>query len=204
VQQRPRYLIDRLDALEAAHGVAIAQSYVASGNPDDEPHEVTFAQFAGAVRRRANALVAIDVSPTDVIGFAAPLSETSYPTMVAAMVAATYAPVNYFLETEAIVRILKASGAGVLLVHPALRRRGGASRQAQARACSTSAAAVGQFWQRPHARRCGGFGDGRRRRAALKLADADARTGGNAYRRTLAYRWHNRASQTRAAYRSDV
>jgi fatty-acyl-CoA synthase len=117
VQQRPRYLIDRLDALEAAHGAAIAQSYVASGNPDDEPHELTFAQFAGSVRRRANALVAIGVSPTDVIGFAAPLSETSYPNMVAAMVAATYAPVNYFLETEALVRILKASGAGVLLVH---------------------------------------------------------------------------------------
>jgi fatty-acyl-CoA synthase len=117
VQQRPKTLIDRLDALEAAHGGAIAQSYVASGNPDDEPHELTFAQFAGEVRRRSNALVALGVGSGDVVGFAAPLSETSYPTMVAAMATATYAPVNYFLEAEALVRILKASGAAVLLIH---------------------------------------------------------------------------------------
>ena len=54
---------------------------------------------------------------SDVIGFAAPLSETSYPTMVAAMVTATYAPVNYFLEPETLIRIVKASCASVFLVH---------------------------------------------------------------------------------------
>jgi fatty-acyl-CoA synthase len=112
-----RTLIDRLDALEAAHGGAIAQSYVASGNPDDEPHELTFARFVAEVRRRSNALVAIGVGPGTVVGFAAPLSETSYPTMVAVMATATYAPVNYFLEAEALIRILKASGATLFLVH---------------------------------------------------------------------------------------
>ena len=117
MQQRPKTLIDRLDALQAAHGDAIAQSYVGSGNPDDEPHELTFAQLAGEVRRRSNALIALGVESGDVIGFAAPLSETSYPTMVAAMTTATYAPVNYFLEAEALVRILKASGAAILLIH---------------------------------------------------------------------------------------
>ena len=117
MEQRVRTLIDRLDALQAAHGGAIAQTYVASGNPDDEPHELTFAQFAGEVRGRANALVALGIGRGDVVGFAAPLSETSYPTMVAVMATATYAPVNYFLEAEALVRILKASGASVLLMH---------------------------------------------------------------------------------------
>ena len=117
MEQRVKTLIDRLDALEAAHGTAIAQSYVASGNPDDEPHELSFAQFVGEVRCRSNALVALGVGPSDVVGFAAPLSETSYPTMVAVMATATYAPVNYFFEAEALVRILKASGASVLLVH---------------------------------------------------------------------------------------
>jgi fatty-acyl-CoA synthase len=117
VAPRVRSLIDRLDALEAAHGGAVAQSYVVSGNPDDEPHELTFAQFVGEVRRRANALAAFGVAAGDVVGFAAPLSETSYPTMIAVMATATYAPINYFLEAEALVRILKASGARVLLMH---------------------------------------------------------------------------------------
>ena len=89
MEQRVRTLIDRLDALQAAHGGAIAQTYVASGNPDDEPHELTFAQFAGEVRGRANALVALGIGRGDVVGFAAPLSETSYPTMVAVMATAT-------------------------------------------------------------------------------------------------------------------
>jgi fatty-acyl-CoA synthase len=117
VEQRPNILVARLDALEAAHGGTIAQSYVASGIPDDEPHELTFSEFVGDVRRRSNALTALGVEQRDVISFAAPLSETSYPTMVAAMVTATYAPVNYFLEPEALIRIVEASGATVFLIH---------------------------------------------------------------------------------------
>ncbi len=117
MEQRPNTLMARLDALEGANGGAIAQSYIASGNPDDAPHELTFSQFVGEVRRRSNALTALGVGPSDVIGFAAPLSETSYPTMVAAMVTATYAPVNYFLEPEALIRIVKASCASVFLIH---------------------------------------------------------------------------------------
>jgi fatty-acyl-CoA synthase len=110
-------LVDRLEALAAAHGHDVAQSYVASGEPDDEPRELTFSEFAAQIRRRSNALVALGVGPQDVIAFAAPLSETSYPMMVAAMVTATFAPINYFLEVDALVRIVKASGAGMLLLH---------------------------------------------------------------------------------------
>ena len=117
MEQRPNTLMARLDALEADHGHAIAQSYIASGNPDDAPHELTFSEFVGEVRRRSNALTALGVGSSDIIGFAAPLSETSYPTMVAAMVTATYAPVNYFLEPAALTRIVKASGATVFLIH---------------------------------------------------------------------------------------
>lgn len=110
-------LIDRLDLLEGLHGDAIAQSYVRSGDPEEEPQELTFAAFVAEVRRRSNALLSLGVSPRDVIAFAAPLSAQSYPMLIAGMVTATVAPVNYFLETEALVRIVKANGAGSLLIH---------------------------------------------------------------------------------------
>ena len=111
-----RNLIERLDTLAEEHGQDIAQSYIASGDPDDEPLDLTFAEFVAQSRRRANALCAIGVA-REVVAFAAPLSETSYPTMTATMAAATYAPINYFLEIDALVRIIRASGAKILLFH---------------------------------------------------------------------------------------
>jgi fatty-acyl-CoA synthase len=116
-ETKQRTLIERLEALAKAHGQDIAQSYMASGDPDDEPLNLTFSEFVTQTRRRSNALAALDVGSSDVIAFAAPLSETSYPMMVATMATATCAPVNYFLEVDALVRIVRASGAKILLFH---------------------------------------------------------------------------------------
>ncbi|HZZ25466.1 MAG TPA: AMP-binding protein [Roseiarcus sp.] len=111
-----RNLIERLEELPEAHGEAVAQTYIASGDPDDEPGNLTFSDFIAETRRRANALCALG-GAGQVIAFASPLSETSYPMMVATMAAATYAPINYFLEVEPLVRIVRASGAKILLFH---------------------------------------------------------------------------------------
>jgi fatty-acyl-CoA synthase len=113
----PSSLGDRLDILSASHGGSIAQSFIASGEPTDAPFEMTFADFAAEVRRRSNALAALGFGPADVIAFAAPLAEKSYATLVAGMISATLAPVNYFLEADALVRIVRASAANALLIH---------------------------------------------------------------------------------------
>ena len=110
-------LIDQLEKLAATMGGNVAQSYVASGDPEAEPRELTFAQFVEEVRRRANALASLGVGPSDIIAFAAPLSEASYPMLVAGMVTGTLAPLNYFLEVEALIRIVRAQGATTLIVH---------------------------------------------------------------------------------------
>ena len=120
MQQREpskRSLIDRLEALADAHGRDIAQTYFAGGDPNDTPADLTFAEFVAQTRRRSNALIALGVAPSDVVAFAAPLSATSYPMMIATMATATYAPINYFLEADALVRIIRASGAKILLFH---------------------------------------------------------------------------------------
>jgi fatty-acyl-CoA synthase len=113
---RRRGVIGRLDALAEALPQQIAQSYIASGDPDDEPRNLTFSGFVAETRRRANALSAIG-GARQVIAFAAPLSETSYPMMAATMVAATCAPINYFLGFDALASIVQASGATILLMH---------------------------------------------------------------------------------------
>ena len=204
MEQRPNTLMARLDALEAAHGGAIAQSYIASGNPDDAPHELTFSEFVGEVRRRSNALTALGVGPSDVIGFAAPLSETSYPTMVAAMVTATYAPVNYFLEPAGAYPHRQSERRHCVPDPPALRRRTGSGRQAQAGACGASARAVNELRQRPRDRRGGGLGGDGRGSVVLQLEGVDPRAHRKADGRSTAHRRHHWASETGPAYRGDV
>jgi fatty-acyl-CoA synthase len=114
---KPANLVDRLDRLVEQRGPSIAQTFVASGEPTDDPRELTFAELVAEARRRANALAKIGVGPHDVVAFAAPLSEKSYPTLIATMLSATVAPINYFLEIDALVRIVAASGASALLIH---------------------------------------------------------------------------------------
>ena len=110
-----RTLTERLDALEDLRKSEIAQTYIASGDPDDEPRNLTVSEFVIETRRRANALSALGVGADDVVAFASPLSEGAYPMMAATMATATYAPLNYFLESEALLRIMRASGAKILL-----------------------------------------------------------------------------------------
>jgi fatty-acyl-CoA synthase len=110
-------LIDRLETLASTMGGHLAQSYVASGDPEADPRELTFAQFVEKVRGRSNALASLGVGPSDIIAFAAPLSEASYPMLVAGMITGTLAPLNYFLEAEALIRIVRAQGASTLIVH---------------------------------------------------------------------------------------
>ncbi len=113
----PASLVDRLERLAQRHGPAIAQIFVRDADPEADSPELTFAELVAEVRSRSTALAAVGIGPRDILAFAAPLAERSYPTLIAAMVAATVAPINYFLETDALVRIVAASGATALLIH---------------------------------------------------------------------------------------
>lgn len=114
---RPSSLVERLDILADHYGRSLAQTFIASGEPTDAPLELNFAAFVAEVRRRSNALGALGIGSDDVVAFAAPLAEKSYPTLVAAMVSATLAPVNFFLEADALTRVIQSSGARALLIH---------------------------------------------------------------------------------------
>lgn len=110
-----RSLAQRLDRVATMFGTAVAQVYATSGTIQEEARSTTYAQLAAATRRRAHALRALGVRDGDVICALLPLSPNSYPVLLAAMIAGTVAPVNYYLEAEALIALARASGAGVLL-----------------------------------------------------------------------------------------
>ncbi len=112
-----RTLIERLDSLATQMGEAPAISFIASGDPDGEMVRLSFADLVAGTRRRANALARLGIGPGDVIAFAAPPGEHGYPTLIAGMVSASLATVNYFLEPEALIRLIRATGARLLLTH---------------------------------------------------------------------------------------
>jgi non-ribosomal peptide synthetase component F len=105
-------LIERLERLVEAHGHAIAQTYIASG----EPLALTFAEFVARVRRCSHALTTLGVGPQDVVAFAERLSRTSDPMMIAVMTTATFSPINYFFEAESVEPHCHRKGATTLLL----------------------------------------------------------------------------------------
>jgi hypothetical protein len=138
-------LIEWLEGLVEAHGHAIAQTCVASGEPDDQPRELTFAEFVARVRRCSKALATLRVSPQEVVAFAGALSETSCPMMIAAMTTATFSPINYFLEAESVEPHCQRKRGNDIAGALPPRRRTRNHRQAQASSRRAPAFAFGQL-----------------------------------------------------------
>ena len=114
-----RSLAQRLDRVATLFGPNVAQVYATSGTIGEEPRSTTYAQLAAATRQKAHALRSLGVRSDerggDVICALLPLSQGSYSTLLAAMIAGTVAPVNYFLEADALIELARAAGASVLL-----------------------------------------------------------------------------------------
>lgn len=97
-------------------GDDIAQIYLPSGDPAGSGIETTFGSLATAIRARASALAQLGVARGDRVSLMTPQGLSSYPTLIAAMIASTAAPLNYFLEPEALVRLIRAARSRALLV----------------------------------------------------------------------------------------
>jgi fatty-acyl-CoA synthase len=108
-----RTFTERLDRVEALFADAIALQFIASGTLEEHPCVMRRREFVALSRRRANALARL--AGGQVIAGLLPISPTSYPAQVAAMAAGTLATINYFLEAEALVSLVKASAAKLLL-----------------------------------------------------------------------------------------
>lgn len=115
--QHPGLLIDRFDELATRLGDRCAQSFLADGDPLGVPIDLSFAELIESARRRSNALARLGIGPGDRIAFASPPSRHAYPTLIAGIATASLATMNYFLEAEALIRLIRATGATTLLTN---------------------------------------------------------------------------------------
>jgi fatty-acyl-CoA synthase len=98
------------------YGAELAQVYLASGDPTGDSAEMSFAALAKAIRARATALAQLGIGRGDRVSLMTPQGLTSYATLIGTMVAATAAPLNYFLEADALIRLIRAARSRALLV----------------------------------------------------------------------------------------
>lgn len=75
----------------------------------------SFSGFGREVRRTTAQLLSAGIMPGDVVAAFLPLTPLSYQTLLAAMLIGTVAPLNYFLEADALVQLLKQVKATTLI-----------------------------------------------------------------------------------------
>jgi fatty-acyl-CoA synthase len=97
-------------------GDSVAQTFIASGDPNGEAIEISFAALADDIRARACALAALGIRRQDRVSLMTPLGPHGISTVIGAMIAATAAPLNYFLEAGALARLIEAAGSSALLI----------------------------------------------------------------------------------------
>jgi len=128
-------LTGRFDLMAKHFPDRIAQIYVEDGRAESTPHILSFEWLVTEARRRANALRAAGLNPDDVVAVMTPNGPLAYPTLFGAFVAGTTLCLNYFLETDALVRLISSAGAKVLLT---------AARYADEPGCLTKIAQIKQ------------------------------------------------------------
>ncbi|MFV0281464.1 MAG: acyl-CoA synthetase [Rhodoblastus sp.] len=94
---------------------APALQFLANASPQDQPINITYAQFLARVTQTANALHELGVGPNDVVSFLLPLLPQAFFTLFGAEAAGIANPVNPLLEPHQIAEILNAANTKVLV-----------------------------------------------------------------------------------------
>lgn len=108
-------LRDRLDLVADTLNEAAAIRFTRSAECEDVTQELSFAQFGDQVRRRAGALLSAGIMPGAVVATMMPLSAYSYATLTGILTVGTATPLNYFLESEALIDLIRQVKATALV-----------------------------------------------------------------------------------------
>lgn len=108
-------LRERVDMVSGSLGPEIAITFSETCDEHEHLTKISFSEFGDKVRRRTGGLLAAGISAGDVIAVFLPLTPTSYQTLLSAMLVGTVAPLNYLLEAEALVDLLRQVKATTLL-----------------------------------------------------------------------------------------
>lgn len=117
-----RSILDVFIASAARQPDATAITMLMTGAPDEQPRRVSYSQLLGLIQRAANMFSALG-GPAPGVAYMLPSLIETHATLWGAETAGYAVPINFLLQPESIVELLKASGAKILVAlgpHPQL------------------------------------------------------------------------------------
>ncbi|MCP3963933.1 MAG: acyl-CoA synthetase [bacterium] len=102
---------------------ATAITFLATGDPDEEPVRITYRQLIGRITQAANLFHALGVGSDDVVSFLLPHLPQTHYAMWGAGAAGIANPINFLLQPDQIADLLNAARTRVLVAlgpHPQL------------------------------------------------------------------------------------
>ncbi len=102
---------------------ATAITFLATGDPSEEPLRITYRQLIRRITRAANLFHALGVGPDDVVSFLLPHLPQTHYTMWGAGAAGIANPINFLLQPDQIADLMNAARTRVLVAlgpHPQL------------------------------------------------------------------------------------
>ena len=117
-----RSILEVFIASAARQPDATAITMLMTGAPDEQPRRVSYSQLLGLIQRAANMFSALG-GPAPGVAYMLPSLIETHATLWGAETAGYAVPINFLLQPESIVELLKASGAKILVAlgpHPQL------------------------------------------------------------------------------------
>ncbi len=102
---------------------ATAITFLATGDPSEEPLRITYRQLIGRITQAANLFRALGVGPDNVVSFLLPHLPQTHYTMWGGGAAGIVNPINFLLQPDQIADIMNAARSRVLVAlgpHPQL------------------------------------------------------------------------------------
>src|SRR5690606_37970600 len=110
-----RSVYERLQNACARNPDRLAFRLLREGRPDEETQDITYAQFGRQITQAANMFRALGVEPQDAVSMLMPIWPATFTAMFGAQVAGVANPINFMLEKEHLVALLRSAGCKVLI-----------------------------------------------------------------------------------------
>lgn len=110
-----RSVYERLQNACARNAERLAFRLLREGRPDEETRDITYAEFGRQLNQAANMFRALGVGPSDSVSLLMPVWPETFTAIFAAQVAGVANPINFMLEKEHLVALLRSARCKVLI-----------------------------------------------------------------------------------------
>jgi fatty-acyl-CoA synthase len=114
-RQPARSVLELLTTVADRHPEKLAFRSLSKGLPDEPTRDVTYGAFQRRIIQAANLFRALGVGPNDSVSLLMPISAETFYAMFGAQVAGMANPINFLLESDHIIALLREARCRVLL-----------------------------------------------------------------------------------------